>query len=431
MAEPKIVVEHREHLWYLLAEATQLEHMIMCQYLYAAFSLKRDPAEGLTAEQAAATGRWRQVLRDIAIEEMLHLALVCNVMSAIGAAPTIRRPNFPQRSAYFPPSVQLDLLPFGADALTHFLYLERPEGMERIDAAEFRPGAPPHRPVEPGEIMPRTQDFLTVGHLYRAIEQGLRDLAARLGERALFVGPPRAQATPEMFRWPDLIAVTDLASAQQAIETIIEQGEGARGDWQAAHYGRFLGIWDEYSRLAAADPAFEPARPVLAAFTQQPFDLTAQPPLISDPATCQVARLFALGYEVLLHVLMRFFTHTDETDDQLGLLIEVAFSLMSGVLAPLGDALTQLPAGPDHPGRTVGPAFEMFYLMGNLVPWRDAAWALLSERVAVLAGQCATTAGQDGTLTAVGAAAKCAAGIQAQLAPHVPAALRPRVPHPA
>ena len=327
--------------------------------------------------------------------------------------------------------MQLDLLPFGAAALTHFLYLERPEGMERIDAAEFRPGAPPHGPVEPGEIMPRTQDFLTVGHLYRAIEQGLRDLAARLGERALFVGPPRAQATPEMFRWPDLIAVTDLASAQQAIETIIEQGEGARGDWQAAHYGRFLGIWDEYSRLAAADPAFEPARPVLAAFTQQPFDLTAQPPLISDPATCQVARLFALGYEVLLHVLMRFFTHTDETDDQLGLLIEVAFSLMSGVLAPLGDALTQLPAGPDHPGRTVGPAFEMFYLMGNLVPWRDAAWALLSERVAVLASQCATTAGQDGTSPRSARRRSVPPASQAQLAPHVPAALRPRVPHPA
>jgi hypothetical protein len=431
MAEPKIVVEHREHLWYLLAEATQLEHMIMCQYLYAAFSLKRDPTEGLTAEQAVATGRWRQVLRDIAIEEMLHLALVCNVMSAIGAAPMIGRPNFPQRSAYFPPSVQLDLLPFGADALTHFLYLERPEGMERMDAVEFVPTAPPHAPVEPGEVMPRTQDFLTVGHLYRAIQQGLTDLAWRLGERALFVGPPRAQATPEMFRWPDLIAVTDLASAQQAIETIIEQGEGARGDWQPAHYGRFLGIWDEYSRLAAADPAFQPARPVLAAFTQQPFDLTAEPPLISDPATRQVARLFALGYEVLLQVLTRFFTHTDETDDQLRLLIDAAFSLMSGVLAPLGDALTQLPAGPDHPGRTVGPAFEMFYLMGNLVPWRDAAWALLSERVAVLAGQCATTAGQDSALAAVGAAAKCAAGIQAQLTPHVPAALRPRVPHPA
>lgn len=425
MAEPKIVVEHREHLWYLLAEAAQLEHMIMCQYLYAAFSLKRDPAEGLTAEQAAATERWRQVLRGIAIEEMLHLALVCNLMSAIGAAPMIGRPNFPQRSAYFPPSVQLDLLPFGADALTHFLYLERPEGMERMDAAEFVPIAPPHAPVQPGEIMPRAQDFLTVGHLYRAIERGLRDLAGRLGERALFVGPPRAQATPEMFRWPDLVAVTDLASAQQAIETIIEQGEGARGDWQAAHYGRFLGIWDEYSRLVQADPVFEPARPVLAAFTQQPFDQTAAQPLISDPATREVARLFALGYEALLQVLTRFFTHTDETSDQLALLIEVAFSLMSGVLEPLGDTLTRLPAGPEHPGRTAGPAFEMFYLMGNFVPWQDAAWALLSERVAVLATRCAA-AGQEGTAAAIGRAADCAAGIQAKLASQVAPELRPR-----
>ena len=227
MAEPKIVVEHREHLWYLLAEATQLEHMIMCQYLYAAFSLKRDPAEGLTAEQAAATGRWRQVLHDIAIEEMLHLALVCNVMSAIGAAPTFSRPNFPQRSAYFPPSVQLDLLPFGADCADPFP-LPGTAGGDGADG-RGRVRARPRRrtgPVEPGEVMPRTQDFLTVGHLYRAIEQGLRDLAARLGERALFVGPPRAQATPEMFRWPDLIAVTDLASAQQAIDDHHRAGRG-------------------------------------------------------------------------------------------------------------------------------------------------------------------------------------------------------------
>ncbi|HYT09134.1 MAG TPA: ferritin-like domain-containing protein [Mycobacteriales bacterium] len=36
--------------------------------------------------------------------EMLHLALVANLMSAIGAAPTFTRPNFPQRSGYFPPT---------------------------------------------------------------------------------------------------------------------------------------------------------------------------------------------------------------------------------------------------------------------------------------------------------------------------------------
>jgi hypothetical protein len=68
----------------------------------------------------------------------------------------------------------------------------------------------------------------------------------------------------------------------------------------------------------------------------------------------------------------------------------------------------------------------MFYLMGNFVPWQDAAWAVLSERVAVLASQCASAAGRDGTLAAVGAAAECAAGIQAQLTTQVPATLHPR-----
>ena len=47
MAEIKLVVEHREHLWNLLIEASQVEHLIMCQYLYASFSLKTGPDEGL------------------------------------------------------------------------------------------------------------------------------------------------------------------------------------------------------------------------------------------------------------------------------------------------------------------------------------------------------------------------------------------------
>jgi hypothetical protein len=145
---------------------------------------------------------------------MLHLALVANLMSAIGAAPTFGRPNFPRRSGFFPASVQLDLLPFGEPALLHFLDLERPEGMERHDAEGFVPAAPPRDPLDPGEAMPHGQEFATVGHLYRGIERGLATLTARLGERALFVGSLRAQATPELFGWPRLIAVTDLASAQ-------------------------------------------------------------------------------------------------------------------------------------------------------------------------------------------------------------------------
>jgi len=425
MAETRLVVEHREQLWSLLIEAAQIEHMIMCQYLYACFSLKTDPDEGLTAEQAEAVARWQETMTGIAIEEMLHLALVMNVMTAIGAAPSLSRPNFPRHSQFLPPGVEFALLPFGADALTHFLYLERPEGMERMDAAEFVPAAPPPEPVGQAEVMPRIQGFSTVGHLYRGIEQGLSDLADRLGQRVLFVGEPRAQATPDRFRWPQLIAVTDLASAHAALDEIIEQGEGARGDWRPAHYGRFFGIWNEYQKLRQQYPSFEPARPVMPAFTQQPFDIDEPQPQPTDAVTREVAELFSLGYEVLLQVLTRFFTHTDETDEQLDALVQAAFGLMTGILRPLGTALTRLPAGPENPGHTAGPAFQMYYQMGNFVPWRDAAWVLLSERAAVLSRQCAETGTHDGVPVAVSSAATTAAAISAQLAGHVPQDLRP------
>jgi hypothetical protein len=423
MAEPIVVVESREHLWFLLTEAAQLEHMIMCQYLYAAFSLKQGGDEGLTDAQAAAVSRWRKVLNDITVDEMLHLALVANVMAAIGAAPTVGRPNFPQRSGYFPPSVQLDLLPFGDAALTHFLYLERPEGMERLDAEGFVPMAPPHEPLAPEELLPRMQDFATVGHLYRGIAHGLSHLVERFGEHAVFVGAERAQTRPELLRWPQLVAVKDLESAHAAVEEIIDQGEGARGDWHAAHYGRFLDVWSEYRELKTADPSFEPARPVLAAFVQQPYDVVAPQPLVTDRPARAVAELVNLTYEAILQLLTRLFTHTDETEAQLETLAGSAIGLMVSVLQPLGSSLTAMPVGSEHPGHTTGPSFEMYYPMGNFVPWRDSAWAVLTERVRVLADRCDAVATRGDVPAAIAGVASTAHAIATDLATHVPPGL--------
>ena len=423
--EPRIVVANREHLWYLLTEASQLEHMIMCQYLFAEFSLKDGVADGLTVEQADAVERWRKVLHGIAVEEMLHMALVANLMASIGAAPTFGRPNFPQRSGHFPASVQMDLLPFSEAALRHFLYLERPEGMERMDAEEFVPSAPPREPLVESEELPRGQEFATVGHLYRGIADGLRGLVAHRGERAVFVGSPRAQATPELFRWPQMVAVTGLDSALAAVAEIIEQGEGARGDWQEAHYGRFLGIWSEYEELRARDPAFNPARPVLAAYLRQPFDLVQPQAVITDPVTAQVAELASIAYELVLHLLTRFFTHTDETDAQLGILVGIAVGMMAGVLRPLAIALTTMPVGPEHPGRGAGFAFGMYYAMSNFVPDREPSWALLHERTQVLAERCAETGRVSGVPAAVAEAGARAAGFVTTFAAHVPAELLP------
>ena len=100
--EAPFVIEHREALIYMLCEAAELEHGIMCQYLYAAFSLKQSEAEGLTPAEADATSRWRKHISHIAAQEMLHLSLVQNLLSAIGAAPHLSRPNFPQPARPLP-----------------------------------------------------------------------------------------------------------------------------------------------------------------------------------------------------------------------------------------------------------------------------------------------------------------------------------------
>ena len=223
------MIEHREALIYMLCEAAELEHGIMCQYLFAAFSLKRDqrgphPGRGRHGDALAAAQ-----ISHVAAQEMLHLALVHNLLSAIGAAPHLARPNLPQPANHYPAGVQLALLPFGEQALRHFMFLERPEGMGLADAEGLAAVGRAQPRLSERDIVPRGQDFATVGHLYRSIEAGLAHLAERHGEDWLFVGPPRAQATAEHFGWPELIAGDRPGQRQRAIDEILEQGEGPRG----------------------------------------------------------------------------------------------------------------------------------------------------------------------------------------------------------
>jgi Ferritin-like len=386
--EAPFVIEHREALIYMLCEAAELEHGIMCQYLFAAFSLKQHEDEGLAADALEAVPRWRRVIAHVATEEMLHLALVQNLLSAIGAAPHLARPNLPAPARHYPAGVNLTLVPFGEPALRHFMFLERPEGMELKGARGI--DAPVHEAVPlmaEHDIVPQPQDFATVGHLYRSIEHGIDHLAEKFGEQNLFVGPPRAQATSEYFHWPELVPVTDLASAHRAIDTILEQGEGARGQWQNAHFGQFVRILDEYGRLKAANPDFAPARPVLFA-TVRPRADDDTVPRITELVASRCTDLFNVGYEVLLQILQRYFAHTEETDAQLATLSSAAIAVMAGVLKPLGDLITTLPMGPEQPGMTAGPSFELFYENDYLMPHREAAWTLLEERVREAANFC-------------------------------------------
>src|SRR5580698_9012522 len=96
----------REQALYALCEAAELEHCLMCTYLYAAFSLKTS-AEGLSTEQAAAVANWRRTIIGIATEEMGHLLAVWNITSALGGAPRVGRANFPLDPGAMPAGVVL------------------------------------------------------------------------------------------------------------------------------------------------------------------------------------------------------------------------------------------------------------------------------------------------------------------------------------
>jgi hypothetical protein len=416
-----LIVEGREELLYLLGEAAELEHAACCIYLYAAFTLQADPGEGLTAAQVPAVAGWKRTINQIALQEMIHLALVNNLLAALGGAPRLGRHNLPQRSPYAP-EIRLTLAPFSEQTLRRFLYIERPEEMDISTMAGELDHDRPAPPVPTGPlVLPAPQAFSSIGQLYHGIERGLHGLVDRYGEERVFVGSPNAQASTRYFqvpdRMPELIPVTGLASAVQAIQTIVEEGEGARGGWQGAHFGRFLEILEAYRAMKAADPSFSPARPsVTNPYVRVPRDLlglaTASGPaapddprgvhLIQDSYTAAVSDLFNACYAAMLQLLYRFFQHTEETDAELSMLGQTSVLMMLQVIRPLGELLTRLPVGPHAPGMTAGPSF-MLTSATPVTPHKPAAWSILGERLLELAEVCGgLTAGAPEVLAEVG-----------------------------
>src|SRR5215212_3858002 len=94
-------ITSRAELIDALRLATELEHGLMAQYLFAAYSLKRYDYEGLKPEQTERVRRWASLIALVARQEMEHLGLALNLLSAIGGTPSFSRPNMPQRIDYY------------------------------------------------------------------------------------------------------------------------------------------------------------------------------------------------------------------------------------------------------------------------------------------------------------------------------------------
>lgn len=378
--EPKIRIESREELIYLLAEAAAIEHNLMCCYLYAAWSLKRGTRDGLTEDEAATVARWKRAILSVAVEEMTHLALVSNLTIAIGGAPHFSRPNFPIGPGYHPSGVVVELARFSPAVLDHFIFLERPEGKELSDSAEFVHIHDYQRTQPKARLMPHAQDYSTVGHLYRGIRHGLEVLAHHIGEPALFCGDGGSQVGPGEASLPGLIRVTDLASAIAAIETIIEQGEGAPEAGEDSHFNRFLNVRKEYDAFLAANPGFEPAFPVAHnPVMRKPFDPHNRIH-IDAPGTVHVLDFANALYGHMLRCLVQAFGRGVGEEADKRLFVNAAIDLMF-ILSDVGPYLASLPASREHPGVNAGVTFTMLRDVAKL-PKGPGEKRIMAERVA-------------------------------------------------
>jgi hypothetical protein len=380
--EPDIVIGSREQLLYLLAEAAEIEHTLMCSYLYAAFSLKPATASGLLAPEAEAVERWRTAIMGVAIEEMGHLLIVSNLLVAIGGRPHLTRPNFPVSSGYFPSGVVLRLTPFSCETLEHFIFLERPTGVERADGEGFESIDHERTQAHRG-LMPSAQDYDTVSHLYEAIRANLVAFVERSGPKALFVGPVSGQIGPGIVTMLGIETINSLDSAGRALELIVDQGEGSPADREDSHYRRFLEIKSEYAALRTANADFAPTYPVAEnPVMRRPSEPEGRVFINAMPAAILLDFANA-SYGMLLRLLMQAYaTPVPEAAADKARMMSAAIDLMH-VLAKAAQALVKLPASPDHPGIHAGMTFTM---LRGVEPFTGAAAHLLIvERLRQLA----------------------------------------------
>lgn len=103
----------------LLREAAEVEHALMVQYLYAAFSVK--PIYAAIAGYGTANSN---DLLGVAIQEMQHLGQVNALLMALDASPHLIRQDFPYQHDIYP--FEFNLEPLTQGSLAKYVYTEAP-----------------------------------------------------------------------------------------------------------------------------------------------------------------------------------------------------------------------------------------------------------------------------------------------------------------
>jgi hypothetical protein len=317
-----------------LQSAIELEHATIPPYLYALYSLDRDRNSEIAG-----------IIESVVVEEMLHMTLSSNVLNALGGSPVINKPGFiPTYPGALPGGVEsqlkVHLAPFSmsgpVDQLETFLTIEAPEHPLVFSAAED------------GETV-------TIGKFYDKLSAAI----AALGDGA-FLDPSPNQIGPDLME--ESVVVTDVATAQQAIRTIVDQGEGTStsplemvgGGY--AHYYRFMQIRKGHLLVPVEGGGPDPEDQYAYSGDPVPFDPAGVYAVPVDPGDYPAGSAAAFAndnfnytYTSLLNALHHLF-NGDNSQDRMN----VAIGLMMSLKGQAKGMMSGIP----NPALLVGPSFE-------------------------------------------------------------------------
>jgi hypothetical protein len=377
----------RSQLVKQLHVAAELEHTLCCQYLYAAFSLRRvaaDYPEHLDRERVElmmnAAGRWATDILAVAREEMEHLAIATNMLSAINEPPYLKHRDYPDHELEPVLGTPMVLERCNLDTLRRFQFIERPKGLD-------------------GTKTPAVQ------HIYLEIQE----LFQKLPASELFTGDGLRQLVPSDFELGvsmKILPVTSRATAVQAVALILEQGEGL-GELVTAtdsHFARFTATVQDYEQVVNS-LKIEPSLPVVCNPVSHPAadgGVPAGATLVTNEFSAALMELFNEGYRLMLTMLRQFLwafrgysgmfeavealmTPEQIANQQLVTILgeNAYYPFMTMFIRPVGELLARQPAfaDVDDPARAGAP-----FQTGDTIPeWAEVKPYI--DALNVLAGQ--------------------------------------------
>ncbi len=341
--------QKRADLLARLQTALELELATIPPYLVALLSI-RLPGNRQAAEH----------IRSVAIEEMLHVALIGNVINAVGGTVRIDRdacPVFPliltfEGKAFADRRFPVSLARLSADTIKTFMDIEKPAALA---------GAPLALDAEIEVPAP------TIGDFYMQTLDLMEEIEAASPGK-LFTGDPTRQLGSD-FYWGaggTIIKVTDFPTAKTAIEQVIAQGEAAWPPSQEAfnqsierpygigHFYRFAEIHQGRYFTTSDDPAGAPSGPVLTVDYTKVQNILPDAKQTSYPSGTLAADLnlrFNTRYTQMLRQLEEALTGSPDT---------LYAAIMNGMhgMTSVARRLMATPIDGDAEQRTGCPSFE-------------------------------------------------------------------------